>query len=149
MLQTADKQDWPELTDDSFDLGDMEDGAYGFLARTEERGLLDVQELLEYGPEIAESTAAGGLGWAVLAGAQTKAREFEAAVESWRKAIDAIQTDKNFRATKWRMNLARVLKRLERNAEALDVLKDLAPETVDETLKPAYEALLRTLSSSA
>jgi tetratricopeptide (TPR) repeat protein len=148
---TAETQGWEEQADldiEYYEYG-MPHVAFGFLYSGEDTtGLLTQRELLEHGPIIAEATPTGGFAWAALAMAQSEQRQLQEALNSWQNAIDCAPKDDSYRQTCWRMEKARLLERLKRNSEALEVLKSLAPDDIDAKFKSEYTTMMEMLSDS-
>lgn len=146
ILHSADKQGWIECSSD---------GAVQHSVRTSRLGsaivasnLLSGAELLEHGGELAKAAPAGGLVWAMIADRQAQERKFEAAAESWRKAVDAAPQDDALRQTRWRMKQAAVLHKLKRDNEARAVLEELDRKRIDPQSRQQFDAQLEQLKSA-
>ncbi len=107
--------------------------------------MLSSEETLKAGPRIAKAAPVGGLVWAALAKTQQEAGKLEAAAESWQQAVAHAPVDDKQRQTVWRIEQARILKELGRQAEALQVLENFDRDLINEPSAKEFDKLRQEL----
>ncbi len=87
--------------------------------------LLNDDDVLEMGPELAEQNSVNGEIWRQLAKRQLEASRLEEAAESFHKALEASTDDMEMAKLNRRVEYADALVKLDRNGEAAELLKEI------------------------
>lgn len=103
------------------------DGKFGMEAIIEAK-LLTRDELVKHGARFAEVESVNGEIWRQIAKAQQKAKQAEAAAESFKKAYEGGTEEMEQAKSNRAVEYANALLELDRNEEAKELLKDISEE---------------------
>ena len=146
ILHSGGQQGWIEFANDQITQRGSHRGT--LLTSMTSSNLLNREELLQHGAELAAAAPAGGMVWAMLANAQAGANKHDEAATSWKKAIETAPQDDALRQTRWRMKLATTLRRLKRPEEASGVLEGFDRKLIHEESRTEFDALLKSLKAA-
>ena len=96
--------------------------------------LLNDEQILEYGPQLAELNSVKGEVWRQVAKRQFKAEKFEEACESFEKALAASKKDMKQAKINRKVEYANALVKLGRNDDAKKQLVDIKPGQLSQLL---------------
>ncbi len=110
--------------------------------------LLTKQELLEHGPEIADTDSADGKIWASLALMQQNAKKWQAASASWRQVANLRPADEIEQRQRAHINAVEALRRGGEFEAASDALAELDSQKVHAKLKEPLAKLRKQLTEA-